>query len=1082
MKDYYKILGVPENASQAEIKKAFRKLAFQHHPDTNPGNEQEAAERFKEISEAYGVLGDEVNIAARLMSRANPGQVLTSGRVVDAAVERYDFEALGSVDLKGKRAPVPVFLARGPRSPLLRRPITFFRSSLVGREVELAQMGQALASVSAGNGQVLCLAGVAGIGKSHLAAEFVERALNQDFKLAIGTCQSISQAIAYTPWRQVFRALLDLVDEPTRGGDQASSVVRQSAQLEEAIRDMNPGWLLRLPLLGDLLGLLIPDNETTAALGPQLRQESLQTLAVEIIQAWARKQPLLLLIEDAHWMDEASLELTLALGRAIGSVPVLLTLVHRPPMEKSTSLLSALGQLPYHSSLDLQELALQETEKIVTNGLEGKPSKLALSLIQAFAQGNPFFTEELVNTLRESGQIYRQDDGVWVLAEEIFDILHRANCLKRQDGEWSLADGVQLTAADLDIPDSIHGIVLSRIDRLQESHKVTLKVAGVVGRVFEFDLLASSHPAHPSREELSGQMAVLEEQDFTRLEAEYPRLIYAFKHNITQEVAYQAMLENQRRQLHRAVGRALEDLQPGAVERLAYHYRCSGSRDKALFYLDKAARKTQREYANETALNYYDQALALEERWEWLKGKTEGLHVLGRREEEEVVLRKLEIASETPVFDVAYLWGKYYEAIGEYPQAQANIERAIAACQDPLETANKAHCLTQLGAIAGRQGFFDVAERWYRQALDLVGDTADCSAAEFQALAGVWNGLGVAYAQQGRYNEAQAALLQALDLSRRVNNRVDEARTLNHLGGVAFYQRQFAGSIACHEQALVIRREIGDRRGEGSSLINIAQAIRDSGGDYSRARCYLLSALAIERAIANQWDEANVWNDLGILHLLWGDLPEAQTCLERSLALSREIADKAGEAYALLNLGQVLRDMGDSSEARRALVESQRLARQLLDRYLESLCLSHLATVSLQAGDLALAIEQARAVLAIRSELGLRLWTTADLSTLAAAYMASDDTDAAIDCARQALAILDECGGVGPEFPHRDYFVCYQVLSVAGQIEAACAALQSAYALVMTQASKISDPTLRESFLQNVAVNREIAQEYATIA
>jgi len=175
----------------------------------------------------YGVLGDEVNVAARLMGKAKPGRILVSERVADAAAKSYHFEWLGPVKLKGKKAPMPVYAPLDRRLPSPQRPATIFTNSLVGREDELAQIEQVLESVLAGEGQMLRLEGPAGIGKSHLAAEFIEQAISRGLRVALGACQSTSQGIAYYPWRQAFRALFRLTDED--GGWRGSGLFGRAA-------------------------------------------------------------------------------------------------------------------------------------------------------------------------------------------------------------------------------------------------------------------------------------------------------------------------------------------------------------------------------------------------------------------------------------------------------------------------------------------------------------------------------------------------------------------------------------------------------------------------------------------------------------------------------------------------------------------------------------------------------------------------------------------------------------------------------------------------------------------------------------
>ncbi len=154
-------------------------------------------------------------------------------------------------------------------------------------------------------------------------------------------------------------------------------------------------------------------------------------------------------------------------------------------------------------------------------------------------------------------------------------------------------------------------------------------------------------------------MRLLQELDFIQPELSLPQLTFSFKHNITHEVTYATLLEEQERALHLAVAQSLESWQPKAIERLAYHFSRSHDSAKMRQYLPQAAHKTQREFANETALNYYNQSLALEEQWAWRKGQVEVLHILGRREEEQASLMELAANLLTPTFEVGYHWGQY---------------------------------------------------------------------------------------------------------------------------------------------------------------------------------------------------------------------------------------------------------------------------------------------------------------------------------------------------------------------------------------------------------------------------------------
>lgn len=1055
---------------------------------------------------AYDVLGDAANMAARLMDKARPGQVLVSQSLAQATSRYFRFNYLGQLELKGSAEPLPASELVSRALPSAQRPASLFTTPLAGRERELAQLEQTLELVVAEQGQIWRLEGEAGLGKSHLAAEFIERARAGGLRVAVGVCQSASQHISYTPWRQALSALLDLGDEPLdRSGRETRSFM---ARLTETVGQLNPDWLLRLPLLAELFNLRMDDNETTAPFTAELRRNALFSLVTDLVKRLAERQPLLLFIEDAHWLDETSLSLLLAFSRTLADSPILLLMARRPPGDKAEAW-AELNQLANYHSLVLDRLSPEGVNALATHRLGGQPAPLLTSVLETWTQGNPFFVEELLTALRESGGVHLTEDREWTLAEPILLKLQQARRLVRVEEQWQLAPDVSLAGVDLGLPDKVHHLVRVRLDKLTPEQQMTMRVAGVIGPVFEFELLAQAHPFEPDTAALWEQLNLLEARDFIRLESTSPQLVYMFRHHLTQEVAYQTMLIEQQHDLHHRVGRALAELRPEAVEQLAYHYyraldvtttgvdRQSEVWARAALYLDQAGRKTQREYANEAALNYYLQALSLEERWEWRQGQIEVLHLLGRREEEKAGLERLEaglsgrageqrieeplasVPSLSPLtFAAAYLWGQYYEATGSFSEAQAAVERALRASREMADPVKEARCLAQLGLIARRRGDYEAAKNWYGQAVALCQAQAINHVEVVQVFVATLIGLGTVYRQQGLYDQAHACYQQTLALSRQSGDRRGEADALNHLGVVAFYQRNFAQALSYHQQALAIRRSIGDRTGEGISLMNLAQTTRDAG-DYSQAERYLTAALVIQQAVANRWEEVNIWNDLGGLYYELGDLVTAQACLEQGLRLSREIGDEVGQAYVLCNLGLVVQAEGELARAEKILTEGIHLAQTYSELYLASSCFEYLSLVHLDAGRWPAAIEQAKSSLALRLDLDPSHPRIADdLATLARANLATGNVAEAVEYARQTLTILASCGGEGPEFPQRAYFIGYQVLAAAGQAKQARAALQAAYDVVMTRAAKISDLAQRCSFLEQRAMNREIVAEY----
>jgi adenylate cyclase len=1000
---------------------------------------------------AYGVLGDEVNVASRLMTRAQPGQILVSKHMAEAAARRYYFKYLGVVAVKGKQAPVPIFIMLDRHQPTGQRPGTLFSTPLVGRKQELAWLSQILQKALAGEGQIMRLTGTAGIGKSHLAAESAERAIERGFQVVVGACQSMSQHIPYDPWRQIFRALFGLADETVGGQNLAAVIERQIAQVEVIIRQTNPDWLPHLPLLGDLLGLPIPENSTTAAFDPELRQGILLAIATEMLHVWARAQPMVVLMEDVHWLDEASKELVLALSRTMAKTPMVLTLVQRPYRvdDQVEPLLPDLTRLPYHHCLTLDELSPQGVAALVTNRLQGPISPLALSLIQIQAQGNPFFTEELIDTLREAGHLQRRQDGVLDLSEALFEALQQANCLSRGRGEWQITEQAPLAAADLGLPDSVYGLVLSRLDRLPASHKLTLKVASVIGRSFEIALLAQAHPVHSVQRVLPEQIKSLERQEFIRLELPSPHLTYMFKHQITQEITYETLPYDQRRHLHGLVaqwyehvfGPAGKETGPNGVESplapyaalLAHHWHQAEDRERERYYARLAGHHAAARFANAEAVRYFSRALEMTpgtdylERYALLLAREQVYDLQGEREAQSrdlAVLKQLAniLEDDRRRAEVAVRQANYYNAIGDYRVAVTTAQRAIDLAQ-----ASHAAGYLQWGIALSRQGDWSGAQEHLKRALELAR-AAPLRQLEADSL----RNLGVAAMFQGDLAEAQACYEQVMQICGEIGSRWDQGRALGNLAYTLWLQGDMAEAQTNAVQSLQLCRETGDRRGECLALL-YAGIVALSQGDEVQARSRGEEALTIAQGISNRWEAGIIFIFLSLLAHNRGDNRAAYTYSRQARQIGQNLGDTFILGYALTTLGHAQVGLGKIDEAMAAYQQALGLRRVFGQMRMAIEALAGLARVALAQGQ----PQQAQAHVA------------------------------------EILKHLPDRGLEGTFEPFRIYLTCYQVLQ-ANRDPRAQDILQQAHRHLLRRAAQIEAQPLRRQFLEEVKVNRAL--------
>jgi class 3 adenylate cyclase/tetratricopeptide (TPR) repeat protein len=1015
----------------------------------------------------YGVLGDETNMAARLMMQAAPGQILVSARVAEQVQERYSLDALGERKFKGKRDPQPVYVVTGARSLTLMQLDTFYHARPLGRDHELAAIAALIDRATSGRGRLLRIEGEAGAGKSHLAAESARLAAQRGFLPLYGACQSSGQQ-PYGALREPLATLLGMAGE-----QQAAPINARIAQLQAAVLRIEPTWGVRLPLLGDVFDLPIADNPTTAALDLRLRREALGALVVDLFERFAQRQPIFLFLEDIHWLDEADQVVVLALARALATAPLLVCLTHRPANRREAAFFDALSALPEQLNLHLTELDASAVAALVEARLASKVEPLVAELVSAHTQGNPFFAEEMVNALRERGQISLHE-GVWRAARSFIQALHESSSLERIGDSWRLRSNARLDAMTLGIPETVQGLVLSRLDRLSEDTRLTLKVAAVIGRSFELTVLAEAHPHRPTLQTVRRQLAELEQSEFIRTEHLLAEPTCIFRHSISQEAVYQTLLESQRQELHLAVGRVLERHAPHAVERLAHHFLLADSaeptvRARAVHYLEAAAWRAKRRYANETALAYFERALSFEIRWQWLAGKAEVLHTLGQRMQEEATLLVLDALPDSDSARVAELWADYHEATSQFQHARSDLWHALDVYAERGDMVNHARILSHIGEIALREGDIDEAERYYRQALALLIDQPTEASGRGRAMLG----LGVVLRQRGEYDAAATMLTQALALYEQEENQPEVATALTRLGGVAFLRRNFADALGAWQRALAIRREIGDREGEGSSLLNIAQAYT-SMGDYGAALPLLHRALDIQRAVGNRWWENAVWNALGVLALAVGDYTEAQRCITIAARLSTAVGDEGGAAIMTFNLAQVERECGDFTAALERLDGARQWAHANEDREFEAQCLTELALTAEAAGLFDRAEQAARAALHLYASLGIEASMTTDLATLACVHLARGDAKSACALADRLLAIFEQSEVHQIEYPQRALFVAAQAAAACGKQASAAALLKRAYELVMAQALRISDDLLRRSYLENVRINRDV--------
>ncbi|MBU0596091.1 AAA family ATPase, partial [Candidatus Bipolaricaulota bacterium] len=457
-----------------------------------------------ESRRTYGALGDAVNLAARLMQAAPCGEIRCSESIYEASRDRWSFDVLPAVELKGMERPQPVYRPH----PRERTNVVRDGRALIGRREELEDVRRSMREALGGTRRGLLIEGEAGIGKSRLVEEVRRIAGEAGFTCLFGATDSIEQHAAYRVWRGI---LLDLLRISDSGGDP----VELRARVVERVTALGPATAARAPLLNDILMLGIPESPLTRSYEPGVRQDSLAALVGELMRQAASRGPLVLIIEDAHWLDSLSWELLVSVARALANRPALLVLTHRPfpePIPTEFSTLRGmggvepmlLGSLSPDDTLELAAVRLGLTATALPEAVVG--------LLADRAEGNPFYATELIGALLDQGLLAM--DG--------------ASCRVTVDA----------TALRKSVPDTLEGVVLARLDQLPAEVQLTVKVAAVVGRSFLLRTLESIHPGRIESADLRKHLAHTASRRLTVLETEDPEPAFAFQHAVTQQVAY----------------------------------------------------------------------------------------------------------------------------------------------------------------------------------------------------------------------------------------------------------------------------------------------------------------------------------------------------------------------------------------------------------------------------------------------------------------------------------------------------------------------------------------------------------------
>jgi class 3 adenylate cyclase/tetratricopeptide (TPR) repeat protein len=520
----------------------------------------------------YTAIGDTTNLASRMEGIAKPGQSMVSENTYTLARDFFEFKPLGKVEVKGKKEALESYELIKPGEVETRIEAAAARglSKFIGRSREMETLKETLEKTQSGSGQVIGVVGEAGVGKSRLLLEMRNMLPKGEHTYLEGRCLHYGGSMAYLPILDILRSYFD-IKEGDIEADIKEKINEKTLQLDERLKTV-------LPPFQEILSLTVDDG-VYLQLEPAVKKirtfEAIRDLLVRLSET----QPLVLAVEDLHWIDKTSDEFLGYLIDSLANTHILLILFYRPEYTHPW------GSKSQYSKIGVDQLSTGNSVELVEVILEGGDVVPELrELILGRAGGNPLFVEELTQSLLENGSIQKKEHE-YILSRK---------------------------ASEIEVPDTLQGIIAARIDRVEESLKRIMQVASVIGREFAFRILQT---IMGMRQELKSQLLNLQGLEFISEKQLFPELEYIFKHAFIQEVAYKSLLHKRRKELHERIGMAVEEIYPERIEEyyelLAYHYGHSANTDKAVEYLDRANQKAIKLSALEDAMAYFDEAMKL---------------------------------------------------------------------------------------------------------------------------------------------------------------------------------------------------------------------------------------------------------------------------------------------------------------------------------------------------------------------------------------------------------------------------------------------------------------------------------------
>jgi predicted ATPase/class 3 adenylate cyclase len=822
----------------------------------------------------YTALGDAINIASRMEESAEPGTIQIGEDTFKQAAAFFDFEQMEPVPVKGKAEPVKAYRVLGVKEkPFDERSNHAMDIPLIGRTTEMSMITHAIDAVQKGSGQIVCLIGEAGLGKSRL---LIEARKIWDSTLPAGkpfgqisTRWNQASGLSYEssrPYGLIQRLIRNYVGlSPNDSPDRVREKIRETLSMIEVGIDHE--WL---DLFDMMLG--VKEQGDMQDLSGESLKRMIYSEMLKTLELLVREGPTVLVLDDLHWSDPASAEFLVHLFQLADQLPIMFVCSFRPHHKSQAWMVKQSAEMDYahrYTQINLQPLAEDESNQLVDSYLSGAelPKDVRRTILRK-AEGNPFFMEEMIRGLI--------DDHV---------ITHDP-----ETASWQVNSAIK----DLSVPENLSALITARIDRLEETSKHVLQLAAVIGRTFYYQVLDRINDV---TDDLDAELVKLQRMGLIREVSRDPELEYIFRQALTQETAYNTVLIKHRREYHRRVGETILTLYPDRVEEysalLGHHfYQAQDSRAYDYFRMEGDA--ALRLYANLEAIDYYGKAIEVAN---W-NGN------LNLEELSRLFLNR----------------GRAYELESQFKEALACYQELEALA---IKSEDKA---SQLEALIAKLRIYSVPSSEFNlEEGTLIVERAQAIAVEledFEAQATLhWISMNLNRFHQS-LGIAQQEGEKAIDLARELGMEELLAYSLNDTAHAYSMNGQFDRAKEVSIEASTMWRKMNNLPMLADSIAGLA-AISVYLGEYDQAYEYSDQAYTISQNINNIWGLSYSRYAIGLVDLERGDFGRAIANFKQTIHDAKISKFRAGEVLSNTFLIVVYSEIGDHKKAL-SIVEDQR--------------------------------------------------------------------------------------------------------------------------------------------------------------